>query len=231
MKNTIEIKQVKTDKRARLSIDLEAYPDVKAMLAAALRATGLTTTDITIEALRERLPDVVLKLERERALSTAEFLKIYPATGGKMPDPLRGNAGRVNQVVPDQIIPALPPPATIVPVNVIAAADATANGAAVPPAKQRVSVKNENPVNSKRARHLLAGCRECGDCHGRGCDKCGGTGWFGKPWGESWMSAIKTHMGIKGRFLFLSQVRQFLIANPSFKTSDVYPRKPKNITG
>ena len=113
MNNTTGIKKVKTDKRARLSIDLEAYPDIKKMLADALLATGLTTTDITIEALRERLPDLVLKLERERALSTAEFLKIYPATGGKMPDPLRGNAGRVNQVVPDQIIPALLPPATI----------------------------------------------------------------------------------------------------------------------
>jgi len=129
-------------------------------------------------------------------------------------------------------VPALLPPVSIASFNVIAAAGATVNrAAAVPPAKQRVSVKNENPVNSKRARHLLAGCRECGYCHSRGCDKCGGTGWFGKPWGESWMSAIKTHMGIQGRFLFLSQVRQFLIANPPFKTSDVYPRKPKNITG
>ena len=79
MKNTTEIKKKKTGKRARLSIDLEAYPDIKKMLADALLATGLTTTDITIEALRERLPDVIVKLERERAVFLAQFLKKYPS--------------------------------------------------------------------------------------------------------------------------------------------------------
>ena len=77
MKNSTEIKGMKTDKRARLSIDLEAYPDVKDMLAAALLATGLTITDITIMALRERLLDVVATLERERAAGAAKFLKQY----------------------------------------------------------------------------------------------------------------------------------------------------------
>jgi len=84
MNNTTGIKKVKTDKRARLSIDLEAYPDIKKMLADALLATGLTTTDITIEALRERLPDVIVKLERERAVFLAQFLKKYPSTSGDL---------------------------------------------------------------------------------------------------------------------------------------------------
>ena len=84
MKKTTEIKKKKTGKRARLSIDLEAYPDIKKMLADALLATGLTTTDITIEALRERLPDVIVKLERERAVFLAQFLKKYPSTSGDL---------------------------------------------------------------------------------------------------------------------------------------------------
>lgn len=88
----------------------------------------------------------------------------------------------------------------------------------------------ENPVNSERARHLLADCKECKACNGNGCKACGHTGWTGKPWGRSRMSAIKKRMeevsGEKvGRLIFLSKVRDFLRDNPGFKESDVYHRK------
>ena len=88
----------------------------------------------------------------------------------------------------------------------------------------------ENPVNSKRARHLLADCRECGACAGRGCAACAESGWLGKPWGETLMCAIKKKMGADrgvklGRLIFLSEVREFLKHNPGFKAEDAYPRK------
>ena len=80
--------------------------------------------------------------------------------------------------------------------------------------------RNENPVNSLRARYLLANCQECVDCVGSECKRCGGTSWVGQPWSVSRLSAIKRLMGIKGRYLFLSQVRQFLLAHLAFKLSD-----------
>ena len=46
--------------RRRLSIDLDAYPDVKQMLEDAVKATGNTQTEIVIKALSENIPLVVL---------------------------------------------------------------------------------------------------------------------------------------------------------------------------
>jgi hypothetical protein len=88
----------------------------------------------------------------------------------------------------------------------------------------------ENPVGSDRARHLLAGCKECRPCVGVDCRLCGGTGWIGKAWGRTRMAAIKRGMedesGKKiGRLFFLSDVRKFIRTNSNFKISDVYRRK------
>lgn len=61
-----------------------------------------------------------------------------------------------------------------------------------------MSISEENPVNSKRAREVLG-------------------------WGETMMSAIKKAMGIKGRYFFLSDVRKFIRDHPDFKVRDAYP--------
>jgi len=42
-------------KRKRLSVDLEAYPDVKRMMERAMNKNGGKPTDITIDALRDYL--------------------------------------------------------------------------------------------------------------------------------------------------------------------------------
>ena len=70
-------------KRARLSIDLEAYPDVKEMLAEAIRATGDSPTSITIRALQNSLPAVVAALTEERRQGAARFLQRYPNNDSK----------------------------------------------------------------------------------------------------------------------------------------------------
>jgi len=57
--------------RRRLSIDLDAYPDVKQMLEDAVKATGNTQTEIVIKALSENIPLVVRRI-RDNA---DEFLK------------------------------------------------------------------------------------------------------------------------------------------------------------
>lgn len=44
-------------------------------------------------------------------------------------------------------------------------------------------------------------------------------------WGRSRMTAIKRSMGIKGRYLFPSDVVKFLKAHPDWKMTDAYPRK------
>jgi len=71
----------KKERRMRLSIDLEAHPDVRDMLAAAIAATGGTSTSITITALREWLPGSVEKMAEQRAeqltTSAAEFKKKF----------------------------------------------------------------------------------------------------------------------------------------------------------
>ena len=64
----------------------------------------------------------------------------------------------------------------------------------------------ENPVNATVAAQLL--------------------GQPGKPWGHTRMSALKRAMGIKGRYLFVSDVRRFIRQNPNFTVDQVYPRKP-----
>ena len=71
------MKNTTTEKRARLSIDLEAYPDVKQMLADAIQATGGSPTSITVQALQAHLPEVVERLTRERNAGAALFLKRY----------------------------------------------------------------------------------------------------------------------------------------------------------
>jgi len=53
----------KTSKeRKRLSIDLDAYPDVKQMLEDAIKTTGNTQTEIVIKALNENIPKVVRRI-------------------------------------------------------------------------------------------------------------------------------------------------------------------------
>ena len=52
--------------RERLSIDLEAYPDVKEMLLDAMDATGSDKTELTVEALRTCLPDVVHRVAQRK---------------------------------------------------------------------------------------------------------------------------------------------------------------------
>jgi hypothetical protein len=52
------------------------------------------------------------------------------------------------------------------------------------------------PVNSDQARHLLGGV---------------------KPWSRSYMSAIKSSMGIRSRYFMVSDVKAFLASHPDFK--------------
>ena len=66
-------------KRTRLSIDLNAYPDVRDMLAEAVEATGQTPTTLTMLSLRDQLPNLVNKLEETRKINTAKFLTRYPS--------------------------------------------------------------------------------------------------------------------------------------------------------
>jgi len=61
--------------RARLSIDLDAWPDVRDMLADAAEATQQSPTKITIMALRNQLPAVVKQLRDEIHGGTDRFLK------------------------------------------------------------------------------------------------------------------------------------------------------------
>ena len=67
----IMLKKIKD--RKRLSIDLEAYQDVKSMLEDAVNATGNTQTEIVIQSLREHLHKVVLKIRN----NADAFLKKY----------------------------------------------------------------------------------------------------------------------------------------------------------
>lgn len=60
----------------------------------------------------------------------------------------------------------------------------------------------ENPVDSKTARVEL--------------------GKPGKPWGRSYMSAIRKLMGIKSRRFFLSDVRAWLRKHPDFRERDAW---------
>lgn len=60
--------------RLRLSVDLEKYPDVKDMLNAAIEATGYNKTEITVQALRRQLPQVVSEVHDK----SGRFVKLYP---------------------------------------------------------------------------------------------------------------------------------------------------------
>ena len=90
----------------------------------------------------------------------------------------------------------------------------------------------ETQVNAEQARHLLAGCKQCDQCGGHGhtagrdCKKCAATGWLGKPWGRTRLSAIKNAMGISEvRYFFLSEALKFLRANPTFSQAQIYKKK------
>jgi hypothetical protein len=43
--------------------------------------------------------------------------------------------------------------------------------------------------------------------------------------GRTYLSAVKQALGIKGRYFFVSQVREFMKRTPGFRVSDVYPRQ------
>ena len=87
----------------------------------------------------------------------------------------------------------------------------------------------ENQVNAEQARYLLAGCSRCKACGERGCEKCGETGWIGKPWGRTRVSALKRQMGISEvRYFFLSASLNYLRKNPTFSETEVYKRKIKS---
>lgn len=73
----IEDMSTKKDSRTRLSIDLDAYPEVRDMLLDAMEATGASATKIAIAALRSRLPEVVRSIQTETSQKTEEFLKKY----------------------------------------------------------------------------------------------------------------------------------------------------------
>ena len=63
--------------RFRLSIDLDAYPEVKDMLLAAQKATGDTYTTIIVEALKSKLPEVIKEISEQRQDHLESFLKKY----------------------------------------------------------------------------------------------------------------------------------------------------------
>jgi hypothetical protein len=73
-KNPLFVSKLSKDRR-RLSIDLDAYPDVKSMLEDAVKATGNTQTEIVIQALKQNIPAVVTEI-RDNA---NKFLKKYPS--------------------------------------------------------------------------------------------------------------------------------------------------------
>ena len=88
-------------------------------------------------------------------------------------------------------------------------------------------MSTETQVNAEQARHLLAGCKRCGECGGHGCARCRETGWIGKPWGRTRMSALKNQMGLSEvRYFFLSSALEYLRAHPDFSESQVYKKKP-----
>jgi hypothetical protein len=63
-----------------------------------------------------------------------------------------------------------------------------------------MSIATENPVNATVA------ARELGQ-------------------GRTRISALKRAMGIKGRYVFLSEMRRFMHENPDFTVDQIYRRK------
>lgn len=99
-------------------------------------------------------------------------------------------------------------------------------------------MKDELPVNSERARHILGGSRPCAKCVTPGnpdCDECGGLALVATPWGRTRMSALRRAMGLTqknssgratgGRYFLISQVRKFLRDNPTWTETQVYPSR------
>lgn len=80
---------------------------------------------------------------------------------------------------------------------------------------------NEMPVSALRARYILGGSKPC-VCGGLpGCQVCRGTGQVSTPWSESYMCAVKKAMGVKGRKVFVSDIRKFIRDNPDFSSKRV----------
>ncbi len=65
----------------------------------------------------------------------------------------------------------------------------------------------ENPVNSKEAARQLA--------------------LPAKPWSHGRMSAIKRAMGLKGRYVWVSEIRKWLRSHPEFRIEQIYPNKAR----
>lgn len=69
----------KKSSRERLSIDLDAHPDVRDALIEAEAALGYGRTELVIEALRAKLPMVVERLAKERQEKLSKFREKYGA--------------------------------------------------------------------------------------------------------------------------------------------------------
>jgi hypothetical protein len=84
---------MKKVKRARLSIDLDAWPEVRDMLQDAMEATHQSATQITILALRKQLPAVARDVQIAVKQGVDQFLKrhkVNPGNGKAVPN---GHAG------------------------------------------------------------------------------------------------------------------------------------------
>jgi hypothetical protein len=76
---------------------------------------------------------------------------------------------------------------------------------------------DESPVGIERARHLLGDERPCECGANPACDVCGGRGQWIKPLSRSYLTAVRKAMGVKGRYFFVSDVRQWLRRHPDWK--------------
>jgi hypothetical protein len=61
------------NKRPRLSVDLEPFPEIQEMLELAKEATGFSVSKLVIEALRSQLPKVIEDLITKREAAEARF--------------------------------------------------------------------------------------------------------------------------------------------------------------
>lgn len=77
---------MKKDKRARLSIDLDAHPDIRDMLAAAAEATKQSPSTITIMSLRKQLPIVVQEIRDDVNRGVSKFMQAHGISLGRPPE-------------------------------------------------------------------------------------------------------------------------------------------------
>lgn len=92
-------------------------------------------------------------------------------------------------------------------------------------------------VNAEQARYLMAGCKTHQPCAGRGCRKCGQSGFVGKPWGKTRISALKFSAGVTKRdgagkatgpkYFFLARLEKYLEEHPYWSEAEVYKPKEK----